>query len=431
MELPANVEAERQVLGLLIMEPENAPQAMARLTDKEFYDQYNRKLFRAIKELFDSNKSINLGNLSEYEFKPYELTEIANEACVPSQAEQLSDLIKNHAIHRDLIVNLKQFTQDSMNAEDPQKFIDEVTDKLTGLITHRESDYKTNYDLMMEIMDNLEARQEGGGVTGIPTDFYDLDNLTAGLHRKQLIFLFAVPKMGKSAIALDIMINIAKKGYSGLYTTLEMPSNELGDRQIAMESKVNSNKIRTGKINQDFKQLMTSASELSKLKIGWIEKPGITITELKAVARRYKMEHGLDFLVVDQLDKLATKIKSGENNSDAIKRNTVALKVLAQELDCTVLCLGQLLDKQVSNRETPRPRHGDEKGSSAPSEDADMVMYLWRPEFYWPEKYKGMAELIIARQRGGPTGSIWLTWQPQFTKFQNMPREEWPEEVTR
>ena len=233
-----------------------------------------------------------------------------------------------------------------------------------------------------------------------------------------------------TALALEFANNLAKHNFSALYFTLEMSLEEMGERQLSSVGEIRGQAIATGRIRDDqINNVFAVANRIADYKMGWVDRGGISVTEIKSICRQYKAKHGLDFVVIDQLDKIEKTVYAGENDANAMKRVTTQLKSMAQELDCTVLCLCQLLDKVVSARPIPRPQHGDEKGSSAPSEDADIVMFLWRPEFYFEGMHRGMAELIIARQRTGPAGAVWFTWRPEITKFNSMPRAEWPKEI--
>jgi len=430
MQMPCNPEAEKQLLGYVLMEGERADLAFQLLKPEDFYVEGHRKIYKQAAELFEKNEYSGAASLTD-KFNPQEIAELMNESCLTSQVEGLAKNIKKHASHRKLIQVLNNYRNEAVSSDDVEGIVNKLSEAVTGIALNGRGDsYITSKDLMSRVYDTIELRHQGKGTTGIPTGFTDLDRFIGGWQRQHLVFLGAVPKMGKTSVALEWLTSAAQKGYSGLFFSLEMSLEEVGDRQVSAFTGLENTKIRSGKLSdEDFIEIGRSMSDLSSMNIGWVDRAGITATEIKAICRQYKMRHGLDLVVIDQLDKIAGNIKQGENEAAAIKRNIVALKTMAQELDCTVICLCQLLDKVVSNRTVPRPQHGDEKGSSAPSEDADIVMFLWRPEFYWPGSYKGKAELIIARQRTGPAGSIWLSWRPKTTKFADMPFDDWPKEV--
>jgi len=424
-----NIEAERAVVGCLVLEPHYAPDIFNKLNKDDFTDPDCAKIFNSSKELFDADKPVSLAHISDKGIESWRITEIANLACAGFEIEHYIDVVKSNSIKRHAKNYLSEYAEDMPEAEDPQKLIDELSEKLSSLTVTNSSDYITNWELMHQTVDEIEQRENGQLVSGIPTGYPDLDSYTGGWHRGDLIFLAAVPKMGKTSVALEFAMRVARQGYSVLYFSLEMSPREMAQRQISNATNINNTDIKTGKVGDDWGVIVKSLNDLASMKIGWVDRRGITSTQIKAICKKYKMQHGLDFVVVDQLDKIDTRTRSGENRTDAVKRNTVALKNMAYELDSTVLCLAQLLDKVVAQRSVPRPTYGDEKGSSSPSEDADAVMFMWRPEFYWHGYYGGMAELIISRQRAGPAGSIWLSWYPHITKFESMPKEYWPEEV--
>lgn len=429
MKMPCNLEAERQVAGYLLVERDEIPYIFSTLKEEHFYDEKYRNLFKAAREMFDQGESISAPVLAD-KFNPTWLAELMNNACMSYQVETLCKSIRKKAAHRRLVSVLNSYREEITTTDEPETVASRLSGELAGILLDGRPGFVTNDELMDRVLDSIELRMQGKGTTGIGTGFPDLDKLTGGWQRQHLVFLGAVPKMGKTASATGFLINVARQGYSGLYFSLEMSLEEMGDRQVSSCSGVENTSLRLGRLDGErFQRIVDVAGELSGMKIGWVDRAGFTVTEVKAICRQYQMKYGLDFVVIDQLDKLECRVYPGENQTDAIKRNVTALKMMAQEFNCTVLCLCQLLDKVVSVRAVPRPQAGDEKGSSAPSEDADIVMFMWRPEFYWPGRYAGMAELIISRQRTGPSGSIWLTWKPSITKFYSMPREDWPRGV--
>lgn len=427
-----NIEAEKKVVGYLLLEEEVAAYLFSELKEDHFYSSELREIFAAARQLFEKGEEVSAPMLST-KFNAAKLAELMGQACMSHQLEGYCKVIRKTAAHRQLQVLLSNYRIEAQKTDEPEQLIGKLTEELTGLILDGRPSFISSEELIDRVLQGVEERMEGKrGVVGISTGYSELDRRIYGFQRKHLVFLAAVPKQGKTSMALEFLGNVAGQGYSGLFFSLEMGLEEVGARQISSHGQIDGSSLQRGILAaEDMQRLFDTAQEIASRQIGWVDRPGLNTTEVKAICRQYKNRHGLDFVVIDQLDKLSARIYPGENQSDAIKRNVVALKQIAQELDCTVLVLCQLLDKVVSVRNPPRPQHGDEKGSSAPSEDADVVLYLWRPEFYWPDNaaYKGKAEIIIARQRAGPTGSIWLTWIPRFTKFASMPRDDWPKEV--
>lgn len=424
-----NVEAEKAIVGYLLMGREEAGYIFSVLHEEHFYSREMKDIFATARGMFEKGEEISAPMLAG-KFNPALLGELMGLSCMGHQLENYCKVVRKAYSHRQLIAVLGNAKIDAAKTDEPEQLIGKITEELTGLVLDGRPNYINNRDMLNRVMQDVEEKTEGHGVTGIPTGFPDLDKMIYGLRKKHLVFLAACPKMGKTAISVELITNVASQGYAGLFFSMEMTLEEIGGRQISSAGNIDNTRLQRGNLtNEEYEKLVNVVGELAAGNIGWVERGGLTTTEIKAIARQYKSKHGLDFMVVDQLDKIATKIYPGENKTDAIKRVVVALKQMAQELDCCVLVLCQLLDKVVSDRPIPRPQYGDEKGSSAPAEDADILMYLWRPEFYWPGQYQGMAELIVARQRAGPAGAIWLYWRPKFTKFSSATRDSWPKEI--
>lgn len=429
VQIRCNPEAEKQILGYLLNEHNEAPYIFETLKTDHFYKELHQDLFSEMKKCFDKGESINAIVLSE-KFNPSFIAMTMNSACMGHQVETLCNNIYKNSNHRKLIALLNTCRHEAETAEEPEEVINKLGEGLSGIVLGKRDSYILSAVLMDRVMANIEGRKEGTISTGIPTGFEDLDQKIHGWQKQHLVFLGAVPKMGKTALALEFANNLAKHNFSALYFTLEMSLEEMGERQLSSVGEIRGQAIATGRIRDDqINNVFAVANRIADYKMGWVDRGGISVTEIKSICRQYKAKHGLDFVVIDQLDKIEKTVYAGENDANAMKRVTTQLKSMAQELDCTVLCLCQLLDKVVSARPIPRPQHGDEKGSSAPSEDADIVMFLWRPEFYFEGMHRGMAELIIARQRTGPAGAVWFTWRPEITKFNSMPRAEWPKEI--
>ena len=430
MQIRCNPEAERHVLGYLLNEGQEAPYIFQLLKPDHFYEKRHQEMFTEMRRSFDNSEDINAVVYAE-KFDPALIAEMMNAACMGHQVETLCKNIYKNAQHRRLISLLNNSKVEAERTENPETVINRVGEELTQLaLSGPRENYITSESLMNRFLENLQGRTDGTVTTGIKTGFSDLDFKVQGWQKQHLVFLGAVPKMGKTALGLEFANHLVKNGHSALYFTLEMSLDEMGERQVSSVGEIKGGSLRSGKMDTEtMDRANETVSDIARYKMGWVDRGGISTTEIKAICRQFKMKHGLDFVVIDQLDKIEKNLYPGENDTNAIKRVTTQLKIMAQELDCTVLCLCQLLDKIVSARPIPRPQHGDEKGSSAPSEDADILMFLWRPEFYFEGYYQGMAELIIARQRTGPSGSVWFTWRPEITKFSAMPRQDWPEEV--
>jgi len=428
----SNIEAEQAVLGCALMMPEKIPAFLLSIIKKEhFYLPIHRQIYAGIKALFDKGKDCSIPSVSDLGVDPGELIICAEKACLEHQVGDYCENIKNHAMRRQLILYTREFLKKIKEEKDSKKLIVDMSETLYSLMEEKDSqEYVMNEEVLKNVVEIVEKRHKQKDLRGMPSGFPDLDNIVGGWQPGHLIFLMAVPKMGKSSMALEFALNTTEQGKSVLYFSLEMSKEEMGERQFANRQKIETNKLLTGDLGDDWCSFVQGYDKLHRLKIGWVEKPRMTTTEIKAVCRRFEREQGLDLVIIDQLNKIDLQMKSKENKTDAIERVSNDLKVMARNMSVPVICLHQLLDKAVSIRHIPRPQLGDERDSSAPAQEADVLMYLWRPEFYWRGKYKNQAELIIARQRSGASNtSIWLTWIPKHVAFRSMPKNEWPEEI--
>ena len=428
----SNIEAEQAVLGCALMMPEKIPALLLSAIKKEhFYLPRHKQIYLAIKTLFDKEKDCSIPLVSDQGIDPGELIICAEKACLEHQLESHCENIKNHARRRQLMLYTQDFLKKIKEEKDSKKLITDMSETLYSLMEEKDGqEYVMNEEVIKNVVNIVENRHKQKDLRGIPSGFPDLDNIVGGWQPGHLIFLLAVPKMGKSSMALEFALNTAEQDKSVLYFSLEMSKEEMGERQFANRQKIDTQKLLTGDLGSDWCSFVQGYDKLHWLKIGWVERPRITTTEIKAVCRRFEREQGLDLVIIDQLNKIDLQMKPKENKTDAIERVSNDLKVMAQNMKIPVICLHQLLDKTISTRHIPRPQLGDERDSSAPAQEADVLMYLWRPEFYWRDKYKNQAELIIARQRSGVSNtSIWLTWIPKHVALRSMPKDEWPKEV--
>ena len=434
-----NIDAERAVLGTLLQYPEQLPEAVKQLNADDFSTFELQEVYKVIVELFNEEKPINPITVTE-EIKKKDvnigalnIARLLQEALPAIQLPGLVEIVRKYSTKRKLLQIAQEVKLMVEKAEEePEDIINAVQSKLIALSAGK-AEIISNKELMLRELDIIEARYKGEIQPGITSGFSDLDALTGGWRPGQLIFLGAVPKMGKTAMALHFALH---SKVPTLFFTLEMQPEELADRQISAMGKIEGKKIRDGKLETDdeWKKVTDTADKLMKLPIGWVSKNNINVEEIKAYALQYKREYGLGLIIIDQLDKIYEKPRAGENKTELIGRITRKLKILARELEVPVICLIQLLDKDVSKRANPRPGHGDVRDSSYPDQDADIMLYLWRPYFYWQKPdLKHLAEIIVSRNRAGETGSVWVYWEPEFTRFGLLAREYWPdlEEVMR
>lgn len=414
-------------MGAAILEPRLANELLTKLKAEDFHSPIHRDIYNSICRMVLEGKNVDAVALQSMldNVTPLDLALVIEKAA-PYQMDAYVSIVKENSLRRNLISYGQSLIYNATSEPKVDNLINYAEERLSNITRDNTAEWEMQHDLVHRNMSMMEQRKDMDGMIGVPSGFADLDEYTGGWQPGQLIFLGAVPKMGKTSAALHFTLNA---NCPVLFFTLEMLPEELTDRQFAMQAEVGSRKIRTGKMREDeWVKVAGAAGELAQKPVGWVRKSGISVAEMKAMCRRFRAEHGLGLVVIDQLDKIAEG--PGESKTERVGSVTRALKNLARDLEVPVICLVQLLDKQVSKRTSPRPSHGDVRDSSYPDQDADVMLYLWRPEFYYPNKaeYKGLAEIIIARQRSGKTGSIWTYWQADYTKFKALLKDYWPKE---
>ncbi len=434
--LPFNLEAERAFVGTLMVYPDELPRFRSRVSPDDLYAEIPRRAYTGLCAIADSGGVPSMPLLLEQgqgKLSAVQIAELARGAVMPFELDRLAEIILEDSRKRAL---LKLARELAMKAYD-----DEVTS--ADAIAYAESalaqlqnrgavPWVMNRDLLVEHMEVLEERYSKGGVIGIPTGFKDLDEHLGGLVPGNLIFLAAVPKTGKTSWALHVALNC---GVPCLFFTLEMLPSELADRELSMKAKIPARNIRTGKMDDEaWKRLGSVLGPLADTPLAFVAQSGLTVADIRSICQHFKAQHGLGLVIIDQLDKIREPRVRGENDTTRIGRVTGALKCMARDLEVPVICLAQLLDKAIAQRAVPRPQHGDIRDSSYPDQDADVVLYLWRPSLYWPEEeaWRNLVEIIIARSRATAEGSVWVRWVPEFTLFELLDRASWPKgEYTR
>ena len=299
---------------------------------------------------------------------------------------------------------------------DTEKQIFEVLRNTSG------GDYVSIKDIVIETVESIEqAAKTSGRVTGISSGFYDLDYKTAGFHSSDLILVAARPAMGKTAFVLNIAEHVVlKEDIATAIFSLEMSTTQLAKRMLSMNSKVDSQAMRTGELDDDdWVKLVKSATEIGNSKLILDDTPGITISELRSKCRKYKLEHDLGLIIIDYLQLMSGNGRS-ESRQQEISEISRSLKALARELNVPIIALSQL-SRAVEQRPDKRPMLSDLRESGAIEQDADMVMFIYRDDYYHADSDEaGISEIIIAKQRSGPTGTVKLAWLSQYTKFANL-----------
>lgn len=434
--MPHSLEAERSVIGAMIMDQEAIVIASETITREDFYQQSNGLMYEAMIELYNEGQPVDVvtlqNRLREKDVPP----EISSTefiagliAGVPTSAnvKNYAKIVAEKSMLRRLIkVNeeiANQCYQDRDNLEDiladTEKKIFSLLQKTGG------SDYVPIKQVVIRALEKIEqAAKMQGNVTGIATGFFDLDYRTAGLQPSDLILIAARPSMGKTAFALNIAQYVAfKSNICTAIFSLEMSKEQLVNRLFSMESKVDAQLLRSGNLaDSDWEKLIEGAGIIGRSKLIIDDTPGISISELRSKCRKYKLEHGLSLIIIDYLQLMSGSGRT-ESRQQEISDISRSLKALARELNVPVIALSQL-SRQVEQRPDHRPMLSDLRESGAIEQDADVVMFIYRDEYYNKDTAdKGIAEIIISKQRNGPIGTVNLVYLPQFTKFANLERE--------
>ncbi|NLP46099.1 MAG: replicative DNA helicase [Epulopiscium sp.] len=432
---PHNIEAERSVLGSMMMDREAIAVATEVLRGDDFYRPDHKEIYNAMLDLYNqgepvdlitlNNRLSELGVLDQVGGANY-LTELA--ATVPTSAhiKNYATIVEEKAILRRLIKTSQTIAALSYEGkEDIHVIMNQAEEEIFNISENRRTDdFVPIREVLVEAFEKIEAIYHNQGrVTGIPTGFLDLDYRTAGLQPSDLVLIAARPSMGKTAFALNIAQYAAlRENIPTAIFSLEMSKDQLVNRMLCAEAMVDAQKLRTGNLEQeDWVKIARTMGPLSDAPIYIDDTPGITVMEMRAKCRRLKLEKGLKLIMVDYL-----QLMSGSGRSDSrqqeISEISRSLKALAREMEAPVIALSQL-SRACEARADHRPMLSDLRESGAIEQDADVVMFLYRDEYYHPDtEAKNQAELIIAKQRNGPTGTVDLVWLGQYTKFANMQR---------
>ncbi len=432
---PHSAEAEQSVIGSMIMDRDAIIAASEILTSEDFYQHQYSVLYDAMMELFNEGKPVDLitlqNKLREKEVPP-ELCSIEFISdlirSVPTSANirYYANIVSEKALLRRLIKVTEGITnQCYLDKEKVDSILEDTEKEVFNIIQNRGSgDFVNIKDIVIQSLDNIEAASRNkGSVTGIATGFYDLDYKMAGLQPSDLILIAARPSMGKTAFVLNIAeyVSVKSKITTAIFS-LEMSKNQLVNRILAMNSRVDSQSIRSGDLNDDdWAKLMDSARTIGESGLIIDDTPGISITELRSKCRKFKLEHNLGLVIIDYL-QLMSGGKKAESRQQEISEISRSLKALAREINCPVIALSQL-SRAVEQRPDKRPMLSDLRESGAIEQDADVVMFIYRDDYYNRDSEEaGISEIIIGKQRNGPTGTVKLAWLSQFTKFANLER---------
>ena len=431
--LPHSMEAEQSVIGSMIMDREAIVVASELISSEDFYNKQYGVLFETMCELNDAGSPVDLVTLQnrlQSKDVPPEVSslefvrDILSAPLITANIKHYANIVAEKSTLRKLIRLNEEIANACYGGKESLEYILEDTEKrVFQLVQKRTTDaYVPIRQVVMNAMDKIEAAAKNkGSVTGIPTGFLDLDYRTAGLQPSDLILIAARPSMGKTALMLNLARNVAfKKNLCMAVFSLEMSKEQLVNRMFSMESNVDSQKLRTGQLNdQEWEKLIESAGVIGKSSLIIDDTPGISIAELRSKCRKYKLEHGLSVIMIDYL-QLMTGSGRTDSRQQEISDISRSLKSLARELSVPVIALSQL-SRAVEQRPDHRPMLSDLRDSGAIEQDADVVMFIYRDEYYNKDSEKrGITELIIAKQRNGPIGTVELAWIPEYQRFANL-----------
>ena len=434
--LPHSIEAEQSVIGSMLMDKDAVIVALDMISAEDFYSKQYAILYETMLELFNEGKEMDLvviqDRLREKNVAP-ELSsldfikEIITTVPTSANIKYYANIVKEKSTLRKLIKLNEDIANSCYVGSDSLEDILARTEKdIFELLQSRTAkDIRPIEDIAKNVLYRIEAASRTREVvTGIPTGFIDLDYKTSGLQPSDLVLIAARPSMGKTAFVLNMVQHIAmKKELPCMIFSLEMSSEQLVQRMIAMETGIDSQKLRTGNLNDnDWDPLIRGVVDVSDSKIIIDDTPGISVGELRSKCRKVKLEKGLSIVIIDYLQLMTGSSKRSENRQQEISEISRSLKALAREIKAPVVALSQL-SRACETRPDHRPMLSDLRESGAIEQDADIVMFLYRDDYYHKDtEHPNEAEVIIAKQRNGPIGTVNLMWKPETTRFVNISR---------
>jgi len=444
-ERPANADAEKAVLGSILLKPDVCDDVSLVVRPEDFADEAHHLLYRHLLELHDGGKRIDStillerlrtrGDLERIGGAPL-LAEVLETVPHAAHAVYYAQIVRDKAILRSLIDAGTDILRDAYDeADEPRQLLARAEEKIFSILERRASaDAKPIAAVLEDVMVRMDARMKHEhAIGGVETGFTDLDTLCGGLHNSELIILAARPSMGKTALAMNIAEHVAiDQRRPVLFVSLEMACLELADRLLCSAAQVNGHRLRNGTISQeDRRRLVQKSAEIGGAPLFIDDTPGRTLTEIAAVARRLKRkDQGLALVVIDYL-QLIEPDNPRDPRQEQVARIARRLKMMSRELEVPVLCLAQLNRQAEASRDN-RPRLNHLRESGAIEQDADVVMFVHREEYYQSseedkERVRGQAEIIVAKQRNGPTDDVKLLWQQDYTRFVNLEHRPYDE----
>ena len=437
--LPHSIEAEQSVIGSMLMDRDAVISASEIITGSDFYQRQYGIMFDAMVELFNEGKPVDLVTLQDRLKEKDVPPEVSSLdfvrdiiSIVPTSANVKSYalIVRDKAVLRRLVHTAEEIANACYIGKDPVEDILADTEKsIFNLLQSRGSqEFVPIKQVAINVLEKIEmAYKNQGTVTGVPTGFIDLDYKLSGFQPSDFILIAARPSMGKTAFVLNVVDYVSvRRGLPCMVFSLEMSKEQLVNRMLSMESNVDSQKLRTGSLTDaDWDAVVEGVGVIGGSRLIIDDTPGISITELRSKCRKMKLEHGLSLVIIDYLQLMSGSGRgSSENRQQEISEISRSLKALARELQAPVVALSQL-SRACETRTDHRPMLSDLRESGAIEQDADVVMFLYRDDYYNKDTdHPNEAEVIIAKQRNGPIGTVNLIWKPEFTKFVNAVRPQ-------
>lgn len=431
---PHNQEAEQAVLGAVFLEKEALIRASEIIKAEDFYRISHQRIFQVMLDLAEADQPVDLitvtselqdrGWLEEIGGVSY-LSDLANSVPTAANVDYYAKIVEEKAILRRLIKVATEIASSGYAAEeDVEEVLSRAERSILDVASGRNTDgFIPIKDVLVETYERLEMlHNSSSDITGIPSGFRDLDRLTSGFQPSDLIIVAARPSVGKTAFALNVAQNVAARaGVTVAIFSLEMSALQLVQRMLCAEGNIDANRMRTGTFQEeDWEKLAMAMATLSKANIFIDDSPAITVGQIRAKCRRLKAEHGLGLIIIDYLQLIQGTGK--ENRQQEISAISRTLKSIARELDCTVMALSQL-SRAVEQRQDKRPMLSDLRESGSIEQDADLVAFLYRDDYYNQDsENKNVVEIIIAKQRNGPVGKVELAFLKEYNKFVNLSR---------
>lgn len=428
---PHNIEAEQSVLGAVFLEPEAFSGASEILMPDDFYRASHQRIFTAMLALADRGEPIDVITVTTYlhDRKQLEevggvtyLTQLAESVPTAANMEYYCRIVEEKALLRRLIRAATDIVTSGFEREDEvDDVLNEAEKTILEVSGRKNSDgFKNIKDVLIDVYDKIETLHESqGDVTGVPTGFQELDRITSGFQRNDLIIIAARPSVGKTAFALNVAQNVAVKTDNNVAIfSLEMGADQLVQRMLCAEGNIDAQRLRNGQLQaDDWGKLTMAMGSLSNAGIFIDDTPGIRVSEIRSKCRRLKQEHGLGMIMIDYLQLIQGSINSKESRQQEVSEISRSLKGLARELEVPLIALSQL-SRGVESRQDKRPMMSDLRESGSIEQDADIVGFLYRDDYYDKESEKqNIIEIIISKQRNGPTGTVELAFVKEYNKF--------------